>query len=36
MKIKDRILAASEKGYSVDKQGSVWYNGKLGVLIVNK
>lgn len=36
MKIKDRIIAASEKGYSVDKQGSVWYNGKLRVPSSNR
>lgn len=32
MKVNDRILAAIAKGYSVDKQGNVWYNGNLRVL----
>ena len=36
MNIKDRILAASEKGYSVDKQGNVWYNDNLRVLRSNR
>lgn len=36
MKVNDRILAAIAKGYSVDKQGDVWYNDNLRVLRCNR